>query len=631
MIRQDTGEAKAPRQNRETARPLRQNAGGAHNVKTTMERQVAHALLKRFLEKRSVGPVKGLEDLIELGYSLGVIKKPAHVFDWKRWREIGNNLWERVIDEDKVAKKLMKPWRDVINDLKKYQMEKDVALQAQNQLDPEAGKIIPGADYWSPPTAGEKIPVKTKTSPTNYPTLPSPALPDDKEPPPPLPADEKPVLEPSAPPPPQDPHSLRALSPRRSPEAETQEWPMPPPGVDGEPRGKASVQTIDWKALGEEAFVSGDREAALEIVQTFPVFYETGADGQQRGEHKPFNWKMLQTLRQTAKESGPRGEPTKQILDYIFSGYVLCPEDVKRIMRLILTPSQQMLWQSQWQQLATNCQNQPRAQGNPLHGVRVDQLMGTGNFSTIAAQVECGAEILREAMRTAKEALTMIKIEPGTPAYTSIKQGPREAFSEFIDRLAAAFDNVEIEDQMKAPLMRQCALDNCNPKTRAILSQLPINSTLENMLERMSRVPTGEQAFLTEAMDRLGEKMIKAQENVLQAQQQALAAALAPLREQGKNRGGNAATCFRCGEKGHMRRQCQQGAVWCPICQKDNHSQRACRRSGNGMRSASQPGATKQIAAPAQHSPRNPFSADNGSATYTQPRAEASAWIWQQQ
>ncbi|XP_064032381.1 endogenous retrovirus group K member 113 Gag polyprotein-like [Pogoniulus pusillus] len=600
-----------------------------------MEKQVAHDLLKRFLEKRSVGPVKGLEDLIALGYNLGVIEKPAHVFDWKRWREIGNNLWERVIDEDKVAKKLMKPWRDITNDLKKYQMEKDVALQAQNQLDPEAGKIIPGADYWSPPP-GTKIPVKTdkipaKSSCINYPTLPCPALPDDKGPPPPFPTDEIPVLEPSAPLLPRDPRSLWAPSPWRSPEVETQEWPMPPPGVDGDPRGKASVQTIDWKALGEEAFASGDREAALEIVQTFPVFYETGVDGQQRGEHKPFNWKMLQTLRQTAKESGPRGELTKQILDYIFSGYVLCPEDVKRIMRLILTPSQQMLWQSQWQQLGTNSQNQPRAQGNPLHGVRVDQLMGTGNFSTIAAQAECGAEILQEAMRTAKEALSMIKIEPGPPTYTTIKQGPREAFSEFIDRLAAAFENVEIEDRMKAPLMRQCALDNCNPKTRAILSQLPINSTLENMLERMSRVPTGEQAFLTEAMDRLGEKMIKAQENVLQAQQQALAAALAPLREQGKNRGANAATCFRCGEKGHMRSQCQQGAVWCPACQKDNHSQKACRRSGNGMRSASQPGAPKQIAAPAQYSPHNPFSPSDGSAISNQPPAGASAWTWQQQ
>ncbi|KFP25684.1 hypothetical protein N325_00486, partial [Colius striatus] len=55
-------------------------------------------------------------------------------------------------------------------------------------------------------------------------------------------------------------------------------------------------------------------------------------------------------LRATVSEGGIHSEPAKQMLNYIWGTGILLPEDIKTIMRLILTPSQQLLWQAYWQQ-----------------------------------------------------------------------------------------------------------------------------------------------------------------------------------------------------------------------------------------------------------------------------------------
>ncbi|NXY80364.1 POK9 protein, partial [Glareola pratincola] len=54
-------------------------------------------------------------------------------------------------------------------------------------------------------------------------------------------------------------------------------------------------------------------------------------------------------LRSTVNESGLKGEPTRQMLDYIWGTNVLLPSDIRSIMRLILTQHQQLLFNAHWQ------------------------------------------------------------------------------------------------------------------------------------------------------------------------------------------------------------------------------------------------------------------------------------------
>ena len=60
----------------------------------------------------------------------------------------------------------------------------------------------------------------------------------------------------------------------------------------------------------------------------------------------PLEWKLLSQLRATVNDSGLHGEPTKQMLNYIRGSSVLVPEDIKVVARMIVSQSEQLLWQA---------------------------------------------------------------------------------------------------------------------------------------------------------------------------------------------------------------------------------------------------------------------------------------------
>ena len=43
----------------------------------------------------------------------------------------------------------------------------------------------------------------------------------------------------------------------------------------------------------------------------------------------------------------------------------------------------------------------------------------------------------------------------------------------------------------------------------------------------------------------------------------------------------NAPMCFRCGEQGHIRTECESERVWCIYCKNPSHNNRACRKLAN--------------------------------------------------
>lgn len=64
-----------------------------------------------------------------------MFKTTGDLFDEKEWRELGNILWFKVIDDNKAARKLMRAWHSVINYLQRYQAEKKVAAVATATLE----------------------------------------------------------------------------------------------------------------------------------------------------------------------------------------------------------------------------------------------------------------------------------------------------------------------------------------------------------------------------------------------------------------------------------------------------------------------------------------------------------------
>ena len=109
-----------------------------------MEKEVALALLRCFLEKRGVGPLKDLAELITMGKAKGFFTDPEKMFEVEEWRAFRDCLWDLVIDDDKAAKELMKSWREVTNCVKRYQEERLAAAVTSRlaSADPNAGKIM---------------------------------------------------------------------------------------------------------------------------------------------------------------------------------------------------------------------------------------------------------------------------------------------------------------------------------------------------------------------------------------------------------------------------------------------------------------------------------------------------------
>ncbi|XP_055556320.1 endogenous retrovirus group K member 8 Gag polyprotein-like [Falco cherrug] len=310
------------------------------------------------------------------------------------------------------------------------------------------------------------------------------------------------------------------------------------------------------------------------------------------------------------------------MLDYIWGTNILLPSDIRSIMKLILSQHQQLLFNAHWQAACQESIAVVRQPGDPLHGVTLQELMGLGPYFQTEAQALMGPDKAKEAMRLARLALDRIKEPGGIPSYMGIKQGREEPFGLFIDQVANAIQAAGVQDYLKGSILKQCAIQNCNPATRNILATLPGTWTIEEALERMAQVPVGPQAMLVEAIKEIGSAL---KEQAQSTQSQVLAA-LAPLQAfagRSNDHGPSRLQCFRCGATGHVRWDCNVNSVWCQNCRKDTHNEAACRRSGNGRPSGkSRPTPTQKAAAcPAA---QNPFLSD------LQP-VEASAWTWQLQ
>ncbi|KAK4811206.1 hypothetical protein QYF61_021277 [Mycteria americana] len=343
-----------------------------------------------------------------------------------------------------------------------------------------------------------------------------------------------------------------------------------------------------WSGVIKDAIVEGQWKpvggAEGPMTLAFPVVQRDG-----QGKWEPHDWKILQQARTTVSTYGLKSEATRQIVSWIFSADLMCPYDCQNLMRLLLTPTQYLLWMSSWQQRAINAAAQRQRDGDPLRGITADMLVGQGPYSDYQVQITFPANMLQLSAQLALEAFLSL---PGSnvPSFSNLQQGATEKYSNFVDRLwEAIMNHPDLSEDNRQQMFKILAFDNANKTTRQMLASLPKGAGVEEMLLRVERAETQRQGNTVAAAVQGAVREIMQPLVAVVQKKQGPTPKGKPRRPPGQPFRGS---CFRCGESGHMKTNCR-AAVWCDHCQKNNHATKAC--SGNWKPSAERGRAQTQM------------------------------------
>ncbi|XP_074811482.1 endogenous retrovirus group K member 5 Gag polyprotein-like [Natator depressus] len=243
------------------------------------------------------------------------------------------------------------------------------------------------------------------------------------------------------------------------------------------------------------------------------------------------------------------------------SGYSLIPEDWKALLRMMLSPSQYVIWISEYRQEAER-----QAQIHRAEDIIFEHLAGEGPFATVEMQTQLPQALFPLISTCAQHAFRKVP-DSGKPtkSFVSIRQGASESFLDFTNRLQEAILRQVDNAAAAQEILLKMAVENANEDCRRALQTAQASGILE--LSDMLR-----------ACQNIGTQAHKAG---------VLAAALKRTGKEGKR-------CYRCGKEGHFQRECRSSKAparpskKCPKCRKGYHWANQC-RSGPGNRAAGPP------------------------------------------
>ncbi|RMC09753.1 hypothetical protein DUI87_13540 [Hirundo rustica rustica] len=308
--------------------------------------------------------------------------------------------------------------------------------------------------------------------------------------------------------------------------------------------GARVFRATDWteirkKALkGETLKMMGSRSVAM------PVTYDA-QDANPRWER--LDHEVVKDLMKAIHDNGLGSPYPKQLLKGTFNIYDLTPFDLKSLASMFLTDSQFIIWEAKWRRALDELRN--KYQGGTNAGFTVAQLAGDPPLDNPACQARIfPREVLTDIKNAARKVMVQIPTTGVTEnIYTDIKQGLSESFTSFIDRLTQAVDRQVSDDGVKPHLLRCLAFANANPECKRVISAMPGQRSMAEVIEACSKVGTPQHVATV-----LGDQVEKAIKDAFTNFQQR--------------------QCYKCSKQGHFKKDCPKLAKItsspdvCPRC-----------------------------------------------------------------
>ncbi|CAI5764093.1 retrovirus group K member 113 Gag polyproteinpolyprotein-like-like, partial [Podarcis lilfordi] len=268
------------------------------------------------------------------------------------------------------------------------------------------------------------------------------------------------------------------------------------------------------RSLEEESEWPGEMPSA------FPISYSNPGTAQQQIYYESLPYSVMRELRKAIADSGLKSSYVTGMLEGIATGYIMLPQDWKDLMRMLLSPAQYVVFESEFKHSAS-------ALSDPQH--TANELYGAGQFADITAQATLTPV---HFVRTAYLCTTRLRKVPvsGQPlsSFVNIKQQHSEPYHQFIDRLKESvtrqIDNTTAQNE----LMKKLAFENANTDCK---------KALQSIIHR----PKYELADMIQACADVG------------SQSHAMSLLAGAIQATSKPTG----NCFNCKRPGHFAKQCR--------------------------------------------------------------------------